>query len=168
MDNRKIINVLIGDNMLKLRNMVGITQKQISVYLGLNESTYKHYELGDRATPISILKDLSDFYNLSIDYFFEDNPKLSKNDIKKLSEFKLDDKKIIKNNSNEDKIQLSIRLKIKKLRFDNKKTQQDVSNLLGVDLSTYNKYENGNRKINNETIKKLGKYYNLTITELTY
>ena len=50
------------------------------------------------------------------------------------------------------KLQSKVRLRVKKLKLGNNKTKQELANNLGVDKSTYNKYENGNRKFNNDVL----------------
>ena len=50
------------------------------------------------------------------------------------------------------KLQSKVRLRVKKLKLGNNKTKQELANNLGVDKSTYNKYENGKRKSNNDVL----------------
>ena len=50
------------------------------------------------------------------------------------------------------KLKSKVRLRVKKLKLGNNKTQQELANNLGVDKSTYNKYENGKRKFNNDVL----------------
>ena len=50
------------------------------------------------------------------------------------------------------KLQSKVRLRVKKLKLGNNKTKQELANNLGVDKSTYNKYENGKRKFNNDIL----------------
>ena len=63
----------------------------------------------------------------------------------------------------EKKIQARARLRIKNLRLENNKSQKEIAKYLEVDLSTYNKYEKGSRKLSNEVVKKLA---NITIYQL--
>ncbi|MFA5407639.1 MAG: helix-turn-helix transcriptional regulator [Bacilli bacterium] len=77
MERRKAMDITIGNNMSSLRKRFQLTQKEICSIVGVSGSTYKHYELGDRATPISVLKDLAKFYKVSTNCFFEDIPALS-------------------------------------------------------------------------------------------
>ena len=37
--------------------------------------------------------------------------------------------------------------------LENNKTQDEIAKFLDVDKSTYNKYENGKRKFNNDVVK---------------
>ena len=50
------------------------------------------------------------------------------------------------------KLKSKVRLIVNKLKLDNNKTKQELANNLGVDKSTYNKYENGKRKFNNDVL----------------
>ena len=66
----------------------------------------------------------------------------------------------------EKKLQSKVRLRVKKLRLDNNKTQQELAKYLGVDKSTYNKYENGKRKFNNDVVNQLAEYYNIKVSDI--
>ena len=37
---------------------------------------------------------------------------------------------------------------------------------LGIDISTYNKYEKGSRKLNNEVVRKIAEYYNIKVSDI--
>lgn len=77
MEKRKQMDITIGSNMSKLIKKFNLTQREICSVVGVNASTYKHYELGDRMVPISVLQDLAEFYKVSTNYFFKNMPKLS-------------------------------------------------------------------------------------------
>ena len=66
----------------------------------------------------------------------------------------------------EKKIQSKVRLMVKQLRLDNNKTQDEIAKYLNVDKSTYNKYENGKRKFNNDVVKELADYYNIKVSDI--
>ena len=59
-----------------------------------------------------------------------------------------------------------VRLRVKQLRLDNNKTQDEIAKYLNVDKSTYNKYENGKRKFNNDVVKELAEYYNIKVSDI--
>ncbi len=63
-------------------------------------------------------------------------------------------------------IQNKVRLRVKQLRLENNKTQEEIAKYLDVDKSTYNKYENGKRKFNNDVVKQLADYYNIKISDI--
>ena len=171
------MDVTVGTNMSKLRKQFNLTQREICSVVGVNTSTYKHYELGD--VPISVLKDLAKFYKVSTNYFFENMPELSDNESLELSNFAL---KVADNtpkyvkvtfkemckyfDKQEEKTQARIRLRIKKLRLENNKSQKVIAKYLKIDLSTYNKYEKGSRKLSNEVVKKLAEYYSVSVSDI--
>lgn len=179
MEKRKPMDITIGSNMNKLRKQFNLTQREICSVVGVNASTYKHYELGDRMVPISVLLDLAKFYKVSTNYFFENMPELSMKESIELSKYAnevsnstqkyiaIDLKNPTKGLEElEKKIQARARLKIKNLRLENNKSQKEIANYLEVDLSTYNKYEKGSRKLSNELVKKLAEYYNISVSDI--
>lgn len=178
MENRRKSNIAIGKNMADMRSKFSLTQKDISQVVGVNVSTYKHYELGDRFAPLAVIRDLANFYKISTDYFFENMPELS---IKKELEISRRGFEVSQNKSQvigdiknfaegmaklEEKVQARARLRVKKYRLDNKKSQQEVADYLGIDISTYNKYEKGSRKLNNEVVRKIAEYYNIKVSDI--
>lgn len=52
----------------ELREDSDLTQKQISNILMCDQSLYSKYERGEREIPLSLLIQLADFYNTSLDY----------------------------------------------------------------------------------------------------
>ena len=178
MENRRKSDVAIGKNMADMRSKFNLTQKDIAQVVGVNVSTYKHYELGDRCTPLAVIRDLANFYKISTDYFFENMPELSTKEELEISRraFDVSQNKSqmigdIKNFAEgmaklEEKVQARARLRVKQYRLDNKKSQQEVADYLGIDISTYNKYEKGSRKLNNEVVKKIAEYYNIKVSDI--
>ena len=178
MENRRKSDIAIGKNMADMRSKFNLTQKDIAQVVGVNVSTYKHYELGDRCTPLAVIRDLANFYKISTDYFFENMPELSTKEELEISRRAFDvsqnKSQIIGNIKNfaegmaklEEKVQARARLRVKHYRLDNKKSQQEVADYLGIDISTYNKYEKGSRKLNNEVVRKIAEYYNIKVSDI--
>ncbi len=178
MENRRKSDIAIGKNMADMRNKFNLTQKEIAQVVGVNVSTYKHYELGDRCTPLAVIRDLANFYKISTDYFFENMPELSTKEELEVRRFAFDVSQNkqqyigdIMNFSEgmaklEEKVQARARLRVKQYRLDNKKSQQEVADYLGIDISTYNKYEKGSRKLNNEVVRKIAEYYNIKVSDI--
>ena len=54
-----------------LREDHDFTQKQLAKELNCSQQVYSNYELGQRDIPTDILKKLSAFYNVSVDYILE-------------------------------------------------------------------------------------------------
>lgn len=48
-----------------------LTQKDIAEQLNLYLNTYRRYETGEKTIPVNILKKLSKFYKVSMDYLTE-------------------------------------------------------------------------------------------------
>ena len=178
MENRRKSDIAIGKNMADMRNKFNLTQKDIAQVVGVNVSTYKHYELGDRCTPLAVIRDLANFYKISTDYFFENMPELSTKEELEISRRAFDvsqnKSQMIGNIKNfaegmaklEEKVQARARLRVKHYTIDNKKSQQEVADYLGIEISTYNKYEKGSRKLNNEVVRKIAEYYNIKVSDI--
>lgn len=182
MEKRKPMDITIGNNMANIRKEFNLTQKEICEVVGVNCSTYKHYELGDRAIPISVMQDLAKFYKVSTNYFFENMPDLNDkeyiemrkyagglaNSDNKYMALDISDKNAMKKYSEsvEEKTQARARLRIKNLRATNNKMQKDIAKYLDIDISTYNKYEKGSRKLSVEVINKVAEYYNITVSDI--
>lgn len=162
MEKRKPIDIIIGINMTHLRKKFGLTQKEVCEVVDVNCSTYKHYELGDRMVPISVLRDLATLYKVSSNYFFEPLPdlKLSKKELMQLSNYAFNV------DNSENMMQARARLRIKNFRIETKKNQKDLASFLGVDTSTYNKYEKGSRKLSNDVVRRLAEYYNVKVSDI--
>lgn len=53
--------------------------------------------------------------------------------------------------------------RLKELRLQKKVTQQDVADAIGCSANNYSRYERGLREPDNETLKRLSKYYGVSI-----
>ena len=127
---------------------------------------------------IAVIRDLANFYKISTDYFFENMPELSTKEELEVRRFAFDvsqnKQQYIGDFMNfsegmaklEEKVQARARLRVKQYRLDNKKSQQEVADYLGIDISTYNKYEKGSRKLNNEVVRKIAEYYNIKVSDI--
>lgn len=56
--------------------------------------------------------------------------------------------------------------RIKDLRIDNEYKQNVIASYLGIDQTTYSRYENGILDIPSKTLKKLAEFYGVTIDYL--
>jgi transcriptional regulator with XRE-family HTH domain len=59
---------MVGKIIRKLRLEKGITQNELSNYLGLTPKMVSFYELGERFPPYDIILKLADYFNVSTDY----------------------------------------------------------------------------------------------------
>ena len=63
-----------------LREDRDLKQRQLAEYLNCSQQVYSNYELGQRDIPTDVLIQLSNFYNVSVDYILglTNNPKRNK------------------------------------------------------------------------------------------
>ena len=151
------INIVIGKHMAELRAKFNLSQKEICQVIGVNRNTYKDYEIGNRTVPSAQEQRQLFMYSSAVI-----------NDKQKYIALDLTNPNAMKDyfDKEEKKIQSKVRLRVKQLRLDNNKTQDDIAKYLGVDKSTYNKYENGKRKFNNDVVKELAEYYNIKVSDI--
>ena len=57
-----------------------LTQKQVSEIIHCDQSLYSKYERGERDIPLSLIIELANYYNTSVDYLIgrTDNPQINK------------------------------------------------------------------------------------------
>ena len=58
-----------------LRKQLNKTQEEVAKDLKLQKQTYQNYELGKREPDIETLKNLADYFNVSLDYLCEHQTK---------------------------------------------------------------------------------------------
>ncbi|MEI7483388.1 MAG: helix-turn-helix transcriptional regulator [Ignavibacteriota bacterium] len=56
----------IGKNLAFLRELNNMTQEKVAEYLGIKRETISYYENGSRNTPLDILNNLSDLYQVQL------------------------------------------------------------------------------------------------------
>ena len=66
-----------GEVLKKLRNIKGLSQKELTDRLNINRSTYARYETSSSQPDYDTLKKLADFFEVTTDYILgrSDNPK---------------------------------------------------------------------------------------------
>ena len=57
-----------------LREDNDLKQKQLADLLQVHQTTYSDYELGRLNIPVTVLHQLADFYNVSVDYLLGRTP----------------------------------------------------------------------------------------------
>ncbi len=62
------MKILLGERLKELRVAMGLTQKQVAEKLNINSVTYLHYEKAQREPPLTLLADMSKFFDVSADY----------------------------------------------------------------------------------------------------
>ena len=61
---------------------------------------------------------------------------------------------------------MRIEERLKNIRTDKDKTQQEIADILKIDRKTYCRYENGLHEIKIDVLIRLAKYYNLSLDYL--
>lgn len=76
-----------GERLRELREAKGLSQEEVAKAIGVGRVTYLKYENGENR-PVRKLKELSSFFNVSIDYLLgNESPKVSKRDMNDLAKF---------------------------------------------------------------------------------
>lgn len=115
------------ENRLKfVRERNGISQKELSEYIGINKSTYSNYESERYIIPLKHLILFSDYFNISIDYLFGLNDNTYPN-LRKSNNLKL-----IGNRLKEVRKELKISQELLARRTTNKR-----SNISGYETGKY-------------------------------
>lgn len=59
---------ILAKRLVELRTIKKVSRKEVAVRTGISERTYQRYEDDDRDPDASVLKKLSDYYDVSADY----------------------------------------------------------------------------------------------------
>lgn len=110
-----------------LREYKDLSQIKLADYLGITQQTYSLWEEGTKIIPLKHLNNLSNFYEISMDYIVGLTDEKNNSGIIKLTEL----------NKNE------IGSRIKKIREDNNLTLRDLAKELNTTSSTISAYETG-------------------------
>ncbi len=122
-----------------------LTQADIANKLDMNRSAYSLWELGINTIPLNYLVEFCNLFDLSIDYVLE---------ITNVKNYTLVNKNI-------DMKVLGERLRF--IRKKEKKTQEDIANLLNTTHSTWSAYEHSKVLIPTIFIWKFATEYNCSI-----
>lgn len=66
------LNNIIGKNLMLLRKKKGLTQLQLAEQFNYSDKSISKWEKGEAMPAIDILKNLADFYDVSLDYLTEE------------------------------------------------------------------------------------------------
>lgn len=136
------------EKLKQIRKERNLKQKDIATILNVDRSTYSGWETGKDTIPLRKLFELSNFYNLSIDYL---TGLSKKSNYIYMSDF-IDLKSVEKN--------------LKKLRINNHLKQKDLYNMLNITSSSYSLYENGKILIQTSFIYQIAKKYKISIDSI--
>lgn len=67
---------IIADNLILLRKKYGMTQQEFAKVLNYSDKTISKWELGYASPSVETLKQIADYYNLSVDYFLKEHTEI--------------------------------------------------------------------------------------------
>ena len=62
---------IVGQKLKEIREQKGLKSKDVAAALGMNKSTYSHYEQGERFPKLDTFYDICKYYDINPDYLFE-------------------------------------------------------------------------------------------------
>lgn len=68
-----------GERLKGLRNERGISQNELSKYIGVSKSSVNMYERGEREPGFETLEAIADFFNINMDYLLGRGSRISSN-----------------------------------------------------------------------------------------
>lgn len=89
------LNLIIAGNLAYLRKKAGLTQLEFGQKFNYSDKTVSKWELGSVLPGIETLKEISDFYGVTVDYLIQDHRGDSDFDIKKINDVQKKNKAII-------------------------------------------------------------------------
>ena len=66
---------IIGKNIKLFRTKLGLSQQDIANYCGVSREVLSYYETGDREVSLLHLEKISEYMNIDLEVFLEDDPK---------------------------------------------------------------------------------------------
>jgi len=132
--------VSFAERLKMLRIEKSITQKAIAEYLGIQETSYQHYEYGKRTPNQETTIKLADYFNVSLDYL------VGRSDVHMIA--------------NLTRTKFAERLE--SLRIKKATTQREIAEYLDIHERTYQMYEHDKREPSHETTIKIANYFNVS------
>ena len=125
-------------------------QKDIAKKIYMSQNGYSQYEIGTNDISTTMLKRISKFYNVSIDYILD------------LTNDKKAYKKSLINNYDNNLNRL------REIREDRDLNQTEIGKIIGMSQTGYSAYETKDNDIPTKILIKLALYYNVPIDYLLY
>ena len=131
-----------------LREDHDLTQSEMADILGVKRSAYSLWELGINIIPLKKLVLFADYFKCSLDYVLGlSNQKRSYELVEGIN------LKIVGNN-------------IKKIRINNKLSQENIASLLNISQACITKYEKGSIEISTSNLYEFAKYFKVSLNDL--
>lgn len=130
---------LFGQNLKQLRNNANLTQQQLADKLKVAPSTIGMYESDKRMPDTTLLSEIANLFSVSIDYLVGRGNKNSSN---------------------------LFALKLKEERNKKKLSQRQLGEVIGVSQQTIGSWEAGRTEADQEYIKKLANFFEISTDSL--
>ena len=136
-------------NKLKeIRDIEGLTQKEVADMLHVARGTYSGWESGKDIIPLKRLNDFANLFHVSLDYLVGDSPKI----IFVNTNYIIDKKIVAKN--------------LKEVRLNNHLTQYEMAKSINTSQPNVHKYESGKFLITTSYALEFTKKYNYSLDKL--
>lgn len=101
-----------GERLKKLREKVGLSQKELTGRLNINRSTYARYELSQTQPDYDTLELIANYYDVTTDYILgrSDHPKLSEKEDEEADESVKELMELLKDKPDAERKQLEERI----------------------------------------------------------
>ncbi len=120
-----------------------LKQKDIAEQLDITRSLYSLWEIGKCDIPLLKINELANFYKVNLDYLLGISNVVTKTE--------------------RNSINLDLLCKrLKELRIENKLTEENLGNKIGLAQQTYDNYEKGTRIPTTFKVLYIVKYYNIS------
>ena len=135
------VRFIFSKNLVHLRKAKKISQYELADKLGFSRRTIANYELGTQEPDFKTLVLIADFFEVSTD-------------------------KLLRYSSSKKESTINRKLQIKNFRKQQRVTQAEIANLLGIARTTYAMYEQGKREPDFATLANMADFFDITIDEL--
>ncbi len=140
---------IFASRIREMRKELKLTQLEVAQTLGIKEPAYQQYEYAQIKPQIAGLVKLGELFQISLNYLCG----------------RTSEKIIIKKNFPED-IATPLTVSLKNARQKKGCLQREVANILGMSISTYQKYELGLVMPSYSNFMKLVEFYGLDIEKI--
>ena len=144
-----VVNIMLDFKRLKdLREDHDLTQIEMAEILGVKRSTYSLWELGINIIPLSKLAIFADYFKCSLDYVLGLSSQKRSYELVEGIDFKI------------------VGSNIKKIRTNNKLSQENIASLLNISQACVTRYEKGLIEISTSNLYEFAKYFKVSINDL--
>ncbi|MCQ3034628.1 MAG: helix-turn-helix domain-containing protein [Bacilli bacterium] len=70
----KELSEIVAENITNLRKSKGLTQQELAEKFNYSDKTVSKWELGQAIPSVDVLKQLGDYFGVTVDYFLHDEP----------------------------------------------------------------------------------------------